>query len=270
MCRVEHITVMSSLARGDDFRHQLFAELVAHRLTSLMDTFQRLSTPSPPFEFDCITDDASGCGAYVHDVSLSSSAHHSQRLDLLEQAVSRLEHGMSMLLSRLSSLPAAHSCHKTGVFCDNISAPFPLAAVGPLLSGHHDVASQFAPPGIGPSSYQVPSFQPVSLGHSDVNSMCFATQPQIVPVAIGAQCSATQQVLASQASSESSPSLSPSSGFHFVCPLCLRSQMTPKSHCEHLRRVISDGLHNCRFLADHALHNNVLARFQSAESFVRW
>jgi hypothetical protein len=66
-----------------------------------------------------------------------------------------------------------------------------------------------------------------------------------------------------------SPASSPSR-FQFVCPLCCKAQFTPKSHCEHLRNVIGNGVHNCRFISDHTRHQHILRLFGSAEQFVKW
>jgi hypothetical protein len=69
-------------------------------------------------------------------------------------------------------------------------------------------------------------------------------------------------------SSESSPSMSPK--FQFVCPLCLKPQFTPKSHCEHIRNTIADGVHHCRFDPDHKRHDRILQVWGSASQFVEW
>ena len=69
--------------------------------------------------------------------------------------------------------------------------------------------------------------------------------------------------------SSSSPSASPSR-FQFVCPLCNKPQFTPKSHCEHLRNVVGDGNHLCRFLTEYPFHDRILSLWGSSENFVRW
>ena len=73
----------------------------------------------------------------------------------------------------------------------------------------------------------------------------------------------------SGSSSASSQCASPKE-FQFVCPLCQKPQFTPKSHCEHLRNVVSDGNHNCRFILEHPLHDRILVLWGSADNFVRW
>lgn len=70
-------------------------------------------------------------------------------------------------------------------------------------------------------------------------------------------------------SSGSSPSVSPH-GFQFVCPLCLKPQLTPKSHCEHLKNTVDVGVHVCRFILDHSRHHKIMTTFGSAELFVQW
>jgi hypothetical protein len=59
-------------------------------------------------------------------------------------------------------------------------------------------------------------------------------------------------------------------GFQFVCPLCLKPQYTPKSHCEHVKHTVSEGVHNCRFILEHSKHSHIIRRFGSASNFVRW
>lgn len=69
----------------------------------------------------------------------------------------------------------------------------------------------------------------------------------------------------------SSSSLEASPGRHqFVCPLCLKPQFTPKSHCEHLKNSASDGVHVCRFVVEHSRHAQILKLFGSADHFVQW
>ena len=81
--------------------------------------------------------------------------------------------------------------------------------------------------------------------------------------------SSSGAVVSSGSSSASSSSASPKE-FQFVCPLCQKIQFTPKSHCEHLRNVVSEGNHNCRFILDLPLHNRILVLWGSADNFVRW
>jgi hypothetical protein len=81
--------------------------------------------------------------------------------------------------------------------------------------------------------------------------------------------SSTAAVDSSGSSSASSHCASPKE-FQFVCPLCHKPQFTPKSHCEHLRNVVSDGNHNCRFILEHPLHDRISVLWGSADKFVRW
>jgi hypothetical protein len=69
-------------------------------------------------------------------------------------------------------------------------------------------------------------------------------------------------------SAESSPTSSPR--FQFVCPLCFRPQLTPKSHCEHIRNAAAEGVHHCRFNSDHNRHARILEVWGSADCFVKW
>jgi hypothetical protein len=66
----------------------------------------------------------------------------------------------------------------------------------------------------------------------------------------------------------SSASASPN-GYAFTCPLCLKPQGTPKSHCEHMRKVAAgDGV--CVFNVSIDRHAAILRRFSDANSFVKW
>jgi hypothetical protein len=67
----------------------------------------------------------------------------------------------------------------------------------------------------------------------------------------------------------SSSSVSPE-GFQFVCPLCLKPQLTPKSHCEHLKNSVGSGVHVCRFVPEHNRHNRIVTIFDSPDVFVQW
>jgi hypothetical protein len=76
-------------------------------------------------------------------------------------------------------------------------------------------------------------------------------------------------------SAHSTPHSSPASNsssprFQFVCPLCLKAQLTPKSHCEHVRNAADDGVHHCRFIPEHHRHARILQVWGSASCFVKW
>jgi hypothetical protein len=70
-------------------------------------------------------------------------------------------------------------------------------------------------------------------------------------------------------SSDPSPAVSPSQ-HQFQCPLCLKHQQTPKSHCEHLKNAVGDGVRMCRFDSDHSRHERIVRLFGSGEVFVQW
>jgi hypothetical protein len=84
-------------------------------------------------------------------------------------------------------------------------------------------------------------------------------EPEVDAVTFKSQCT----------SSDSSQPASPI-GFQFMCPLCLKPQQTPKSHCEHLKNTVGDGVHNCRFIPEHSRHAKILTTFKSAQTFVAW
>lgn len=78
--------------------------------------------------------------------------------------------------------------------------------------------------------------------------------------------SALQSPHSSQASSNASSPLR----FQFACPLCLKPQLTPKSHCEHVRNAAGDGVHHCRFIPEHHRHARILQLWGSGAAFVKW
>jgi hypothetical protein len=56
----------------------------------------------------------------------------------------------------------------------------------------------------------------------------------------------------------------------FQCPLCLKHQRTLKSHCEHLKNAVGDGVRMCRFDSEHSRHDRIVRLFGSGEVFVQW
>ena len=74
-------------------------------------------------------------------------------------------------------------------------------------------------------------------------------------------------------SGSSSGSNSAPEGFSFVCSLCLRPQHTPKTHCEHMRRL-SENAGQCSLSLSPELlpdrHRRVLAVFGNPQSFANW
>lgn len=104
-----------------------------------------------------------------------------------------------------------------------------------------------------------------------VNTSCPALHSSGSPVRV---TSAESHRIITSAPTGDSSSASPSGcspgRFQFTCPLCLKPQFTPKSHCEHLRNVVGDGNHHCRFVAEHTLHDRVQKLWGCPERFVRW
>ena len=70
-------------------------------------------------------------------------------------------------------------------------------------------------------------------------------------------------------SSGSSPA-SPSRTYAFRCPICMKPQYTPKSHCNHMRKLVSDTHGNCWFRSDVAFHTGILRCHGNASQFVSW
>jgi hypothetical protein len=85
--------------------------------------------------------------------------------------------------------------------------------------------------------------------------------------------SAPDAAVDSSGSGGSSGNHSSPDGFLFVCSLCMRPQHTPKTHCEHMRRM-AEGVGQCslshppQLLPDR--HKRILAVFGSASRFVTW
>jgi hypothetical protein len=77
----------------------------------------------------------------------------------------------------------------------------------------------------------------------------------------------TQSSFVSSASSADG-SRSPVS-YSFACPLCSGVQHSPKSHCEHLRKVLQNK-GDCSFVAGNGLHGSILKVFRSPSIFVCW
>lgn len=69
-------------------------------------------------------------------------------------------------------------------------------------------------------------------------------------------------------SSSSSPG-SPSGGYAFRCPVCMKPQYSPKSHCNHLRRI-ADPQGYCFLRSDVPFHNGILRCHGSASQFISW
>jgi hypothetical protein len=84
------------------------------------------------------------------------------------------------------------------------------------------------------------------------------------PSSPGLRTASTSSLSSSDCSSSSSPR------FEFTCPLCFKAQFTPKSHCEHIKNTIADGVHLCRFNYDHNRHARILQVWGSGDCFVRW
>jgi hypothetical protein len=57
--------------------------------------------------------------------------------------------------------------------------------------------------------------------------------------------------------------------FSFACPLCGSIQHSPKSHCEHLRKVLQTK-GECSFVAGNPFHDSILSVFRSPSIFVCW
>jgi hypothetical protein len=85
--------------------------------------------------------------------------------------------------------------------------------------------------------------------------------------------SSLQSLLSTQSSFVSSSSSVDGSrsplSFSFACPLCTGVQHSPKSHCEHLRKVLQTK-GECSFIAGNDLHDSILKVFRTPSIFVCW
>jgi hypothetical protein len=86
-------------------------------------------------------------------------------------------------------------------------------------------------------------------------------------------CSSQQSLLSTQSSFVSSSSSVEGSrsplSFSFACPLCAGIQHSPKSHCEHMRKVLH-AKGECSFVTGNAFHDSVLSVFRQPSIFVCW
>jgi hypothetical protein len=70
-------------------------------------------------------------------------------------------------------------------------------------------------------------------------------------------------------SSSLSPGLASPGPFSFSCPLCQAIQHSPKSHCEHMRKM-AQGKSECVLNAGNDVHSAILRTFKSPECFAQW
>ena len=86
-------------------------------------------------------------------------------------------------------------------------------------------------------------------------------------------CSSQQSLQSTQSSIVSSSSSIEGSrsplSFSFACPLCAGVQHSPKSHCEHMRKVLH-AKGECSFVTGNPFHDSVLSVFRQASIFVCW
>jgi hypothetical protein len=137
------------------------------------------------------------------------------------------------------------------------SAPF--VAVDPNLSAYVAPSSAQLCPNSNTSANMVPSSAPI-----------FAAIPNTFA---NMAPSARDAAVISSGSGGSSGNHSSPDGFLFVCSLCLRPQHTPKTHCEHMRRM-AEGVGTCSLSQPPQLmpdrHKRILAVFDTASRFVAW
>jgi hypothetical protein len=217
-------------------KENLFVQLVTKRLRSHMDTF-----------WDEHSDDA-GYGPGLNLPSNCDDAAVHIRLTQLENTVVRIDGKIDQIHHILSMLASSNVTNRSAVVGSDGRGAINAVAV-PVLTPFPALQSSGSP--------------------ARVNSAESYTSTARSPSIITSNRIHTSAPTGSSSNTSASPSASPSE-FQFVCPLCLKPQFTPKSHCEHLRNVVGDGNHICRFVAEHSLHDRVQQLWGCPEQFVRW
>jgi hypothetical protein len=95
-------------------------------------------------------------------------------------------------------------------------------------------------------------------------------QQCLQPCAVVVPAAATSLQPHSNVGSSNSSPASPSRAYAFRCPICMKPQYTPKSHCSHMRKLVSDGQGYCCFRSDVAFHAGILRCHGNASQFVSW
>lgn len=237
----------SGPAKLDCSMARLFSQLVSLQLAQIMQASdQSFYDETPGWPYDA----------------------NSTALGLLEQRLNGLEKTQAEMMALLQNVvnrlpPSVMVGVPVPVFpaepdtSQYFSAPF--VAVDPHISANVAPTSAQLCPKFNTSVNMVPSSAPqfAAIAHTFAN---------MAP-------SARDVVGISSGSGGSSGDHSSPDGFLFVCSLCLRPQHTPKTHCEHMRRM-AEGVGTCSLSQPPQLmpdrHKRILAVFDTASRFVTW
>jgi hypothetical protein len=181
-----------------------------------------------------------------------------------------------------SSQESGNAIHPIAVTSAFHNAPQPVSCIPHLLSAAACNAPNFCAPELPRSQESCNAIHPVFHNAPQPVSSCnpypaaaygdvavgvqsvFVAPPQLAP----ANLSGASR-LSSQPSSGSSSTSPAGDKFQFQCPVCLKPQYTPKSHCGHVRNLL-DGTGYCFLRPDVPFHEGILHCFGSVAAFVSW
>lgn len=230
----------SGRAKLDCSVGRLFSQLVSLQLAQIMQT---------P---DAMQDDL----FYSFDASSAALVAFEQRLSGIEKTQADM---VSLLQNIVNRLPPSVM---VGVPVPFFPAPEPDVT-------HFFSAQCVADPNT--SAHVAPSSAQLFSNFNTTDNLVSSSAPIFAAIPMGT--SARDAVVISSGSGGSSGNHSSPDGFCFVCSLCLRPQHTPKTHCEHMRRM-AEGVGVCSLSQPPQLmpdrHKRILAVFDTASRFVTW
>jgi hypothetical protein len=228
---------------------RLFSQLVSLQLAQIMQA---------PGDNFCCDDDRS----WPFDANTTALGLLEQRLDGLEKTQAEM---IALLQNLVNRLPPSVM----------VGVPVPVfAATEP------DTSQFFSPPFVvvdpNPSANMAPSSAQLFPNFNTSANMVPSSAPNFaaIPHTFDNMApSARDAAVISSGSGGSSGNHSSPDGFLFQCSLCLRPQHTPKTHCEHMRRM-AEGVGTCSLSQPPQLlpdrHKRILAVFDTASRFVTW
>lgn len=234
----------SGPAKLDCSMARLFSQLVSLQLAQIMQS------PDHRLYEECWPYDANSTALGLLEQRLNGLERtQAEMMALLQNVVNRLPPSV-MVGVPVPFFPAEPDTSQY------FSAPF---AVDPHISANVAPSSAQLCPKFNTSANMVPSSAP----H-------FAA----IPHAIANMAPSARDVVGiNSGSGGSSGDHSSPDGFLFVCSLCMRPQHTPKTHCEHMRRM-AEGVGTCSLSQPPQLmpdrHKRILAVFDTASRFVTW
>ncbi len=237
---------------ADAHSQKLFCDLVASALRA------RMSDPSRMFEEDRNFDD------YFDGLPLPED-----RLGKLESQVGSLVQDVSSLKGSIELMMGAFGLR---------SGPSHQQQIAFLQPQLQQIAQPQQQQIAQPQLQQFLQPQQEQLQHQQQHFLQpqqqLFLQPQqqqcLQPCAVVVPAAATSLQPHSNVGSSNSSPASPSRAYAFRCPICMKPQYTPKSHCNHMRKLVSDGQGYCCFRSDVAFHAGILRCHGNASQFVSW